>query len=418
MKDLRLSPEALTGIFQGRISSWNDPLIQADNPDVKMPPKQVKAVARADNSAATWWLTSWLTTAAADAWKAGGDGFPSSATTTFPAGRGIILVTGTDNVAKYVRTFPGEQSTDNTDVPFAGFIGYVYYSEAIKLGLPVVAVKNAGGGYVRPTLEGVTAGFNAGAVESGGTFAPNFHSTDQAAYPLPVASYLVAASGDSKGVIAKTAETIGKFLMYATGPGQQAATTRGYVPLTAAMKSAADTNAAKIAAKPASSIAPSSAAASTAPVAPLDPQVLAAAATLGTDGSPPTQAGAEGASVASPAPVGAPTQPASAYSGSTSSTTAPADAAQAGPLAPAKKAIETVSRAVEGVIGVGSIGSVPIGLPVLALGAACALLLGRLLLSVSRRRVLGETTIGERSDATAVIVTDVGELVHSIRVER
>jgi phosphate transport system substrate-binding protein len=390
MKDLSLSPATLAAMMQGRINTWNDARIAADNPGITMPTKQVKPVARADNCAATWWFTTWMWERAQDEWKAGGPEFQSGPSTIFPAGRGVILATGTDAVANYVRNFPGEQADDNADIPVAGLIGFVYYSEALKLGLPVVALKNAGGSYVKPTTENVTAALNAGTVSVDGVFSPNFASTDATAYPLPVASYLIAPSGSSAGVDEKKAETLGRFLMYSTGAGQQAATSRGYVPLTTPLKAAADAGAEKIATTPAEEMEPPPTAVVAAPVASAEPTDLAPAATLSTTPdteAAPAQSGMEGAA----APVAPTVESASAAQAAAPfADAASGDDSPSGPLAPVEQAVETVRRTVAGVIGLGAMGSVPIGLPVLALGAICAVLLGRLVLRMAQRRALGD----------------------------
>lgn len=391
--DLQLSPATLAKIMQGRINTWNDPAVQADNPGVTMPPKQIKPVGRADNSAATYWMTKWFHETAREAYESGGTGFQDGPTAIYPAGNGVLLRTGTDAVAEHVRKFPGEQTDENADVPFPGLIGYVYSSEALKLGLPVVALRNASGNYVKPDGENVTAAFNAGTIDERAVFTPNFAATDPKAYPLPVASYVVAATGDDEDVDPKVAETLGRFLTYATGVGQQAATSRGFVPLTAALKTAADANIAKVAQQPVAAMTPPPSAAANAPTPAPTAAPASAAAASNTTGSPPTPEGAGDASTSSassggpaPAPVTAPIPVEQA--GYSAPVSAPASASPPGSEAttPVEEAVETVRDAVAGVLGIGSVGSVPVGLPALGLASLCALFAGRMLLNVSRGR--------------------------------
>ena len=396
--DLRLSPATIAGMMQGRISTWDDPAIVADNPlkdgDKPLPVKQVKPVARADNSAATFWLTTFLYETAREAYQAGGGEFQRP-TAIFPAGNGVILRTGTDAVAEYVRTWPGEQPDESADVPLHGFIGYVYYSEALKLGLPVAAIRNASGNYVKPNPDNVTAAFNAGTLGSDAVFAPNFQTQDARAYPLPVTSYAVAPTGDDEGVDAKKAETLGRFLTYAIGPGQQAAVTRGYVPLTAPMKSAAEANITEIAKQPAAELAPSQAATEAAPPAPAPTATPAApAATIGAS-SGSIQPGTDVEPEATPVPVVEPatasapvatrTDPVTpaSYSAPAASDTAEEQGSSVVPDA-VEEAVETVRDAFTGVLGLAGVGSVPIGLPAAGLGALCALFIGRMLINASR----------------------------------
>ncbi|BDA40615.1 probable LIM domain-containing serine/threonine-protein ki at C-terminar half [Coccomyxa sp. Obi] len=59
---LRLDARTLSGIWQCNITHWNDPAIQALNPDLTLPAVNISAVARADKASATWLLTSFLNT--------------------------------------------------------------------------------------------------------------------------------------------------------------------------------------------------------------------------------------------------------------------------------------------------------------------------------------------------------------------
>ena len=203
MKDLRLSAEAVAGIFQGEVNQWDEALIADDNPGAAMPAKRVESVGRADRSAATYWLSSWLTDQAHDAWTSKGGDYAKGAITIFPAPDGRSS-TGTEAVADSSATGGGhgagvsgrpEGRLRHTAVRFLGF---VYLSEALKLGLPVAALQNASGNYVLPTTESVTAAFNAGTIAEDGTFTPNFKTTDPNAYPLPVMSYVITGAGTSR----------------------------------------------------------------------------------------------------------------------------------------------------------------------------------------------------------------------------
>ncbi len=245
--DLRLSPGTLAGIMRGRITSWDDPAITEDNlanhPD-GLPLKAIKPVARADNSAATWWLSSWFCAVAQDKWEEdGGDSFKCPATTIFPAGNGVALFTGTDKVALQIREFAGEQGTGG--IPEAGLIGFVYNSEALKLGLPVVALRNAAGEFVKPTTESVTAAAAAGTIDADGVFAPNFHSGGPGSYPIPVVTYAIVPAADT-ALDDPREQLLKSFLEYVVGEGQQKAELRGYAPLPAAMAAKSNESIAKV----------------------------------------------------------------------------------------------------------------------------------------------------------------------------
>src|SRR5215467_7391259 len=57
---LKLSRKAYTGIFLGKVKTWNDPLIAASNPGVNLPSTPINVVVRADSSGTTFVFTQHL----------------------------------------------------------------------------------------------------------------------------------------------------------------------------------------------------------------------------------------------------------------------------------------------------------------------------------------------------------------------
>ncbi len=296
--DLQLSPQTLAGIMTGQVSSWSDPAITADNlenyPD-GFRSKAIRPVARADNSAATWWLLSWFCALAQEEWEKGGaEAFRCPAKTIFPAGNGVNLFTGTDKVALQIREFAGEQGTGG--IPDGGLIGFVYNSEALKIGLPVVALRNAAGEYVKPTEQSVTAAAAAGAIDADGVFTPNFHSGGPGAYPLPVVTYAIVPAADT-ALKDPQEQLLMKFLDYVVGDGQEQATQRGYAPLPEAMAAKSRESIAKVyktdaAAAPSPTAAPSSAPTVTGAQAPVAQATPAPATSPSATSAPSNQAAA------------------------------------------------------------------------------------------------------------------------------
>src|SRR5271167_3824426 len=60
--NLRLSREAYTGIFLGKVTRWNDPLIAKANPGAKLPDQPINVVVRADSSGTTFVFSKHLAT--------------------------------------------------------------------------------------------------------------------------------------------------------------------------------------------------------------------------------------------------------------------------------------------------------------------------------------------------------------------
>ncbi|MFC7407123.1 phosphate ABC transporter substrate-binding protein PstS [Georgenia alba] len=65
---LNLRPEVIAGIFNGDITSWDDPAIAEDNPEANLPSLDVVPVNRSDGSGTTENFTEYLADAGGDAW--------------------------------------------------------------------------------------------------------------------------------------------------------------------------------------------------------------------------------------------------------------------------------------------------------------------------------------------------------------
>jgi phosphate transport system substrate-binding protein len=59
-QDLNFTPEALAGIFLGKITQWNDPDIAKANPGVKLPGNRIVVMHRSDGSGTTYCWTDYL----------------------------------------------------------------------------------------------------------------------------------------------------------------------------------------------------------------------------------------------------------------------------------------------------------------------------------------------------------------------
>jgi phosphate transport system substrate-binding protein len=170
VKDLNLAPATVAGIFNGSITTWNDPKIAADNPDAKLPSTAITPVHRGDKSGTTKNFTDYLAKAAGDVWTAGAvEEWPTS---------GGEAATGTSGV---IASVSGGQGT----------IGYADESQAKKLGIANIGVGDA---FVAPSAEAAAAVVaNSDRVEGRGDhdFAINVNRTTTSAdeYPIVLVSY-------------------------------------------------------------------------------------------------------------------------------------------------------------------------------------------------------------------------------------
>src|SRR5271156_4947504 len=144
-KDLNFTPEALSGIFLGKITKWNDPAIAGANRGVNLPANDIVVVHRSDGSGTSYIWTDYLSKIS-DEWKSK---VGKGASVNWPAGLGGK---GNEGVAGLVK------QTSNA-------FGYVELIYAIQNKMPYGAVKNSSGAFIKADLAGVTAAA-AGAAKS------------------------------------------------------------------------------------------------------------------------------------------------------------------------------------------------------------------------------------------------------------
>ncbi len=136
---LRLSPQVIADIFLGKIKTWNDPRIKADNPTAALPANDITPVYRSDGSGTSDVFTDFLAKVSPE-WK---EKVGRTKNPQLPQGVGMGAK-GNEGVMGQVRQTP------NT-------IGYVELTFAKANNLPSALVKNAAGTFIEPSPETVTA---------------------------------------------------------------------------------------------------------------------------------------------------------------------------------------------------------------------------------------------------------------------
>lgn len=199
---LQLSPKTAADIFSGKVKTWNDAEIKADNPDAKLPSTRIAPVHRSDESGTTDNFTDYLQKASKGAWK-----FEHGKTWPIKSGEGAK---GTSGVVAAV----GNAS---------GSIGYADDSQAGSLSKASIKV---GSDYVAPSAEGAAKTLDASPLEDGrpaSDIAVNIDraTTESGAYPLLLTSYLIACPTYKDS---GTADKVKGFLSYiVSSDGQTAA---------------------------------------------------------------------------------------------------------------------------------------------------------------------------------------------------
>jgi phosphate transport system substrate-binding protein len=207
--ELKFTPEALAGIFLGRITKWNDPAIAGANPGVNLPANEIVLVHRSDGSGTTYIWTDYLAKVS-DAWK---NKVGKGTSVNWPVGLGGK---GNEGVAGLVKQTPNS-------------IGYVELIYAIQNNLSYGRVRNSSGTFVKADLASVSAAA-AGAVKS---MPDDFRVSitnppGQAAYPISSFTWLLVPANmqdASKKAILK------EFLRWMLTEGQKYAEPLAYARL-------------------------------------------------------------------------------------------------------------------------------------------------------------------------------------------
>jgi len=208
---LQLSPDTAAKIFSGKITSWDDPAIKADNPDATLPSQKITPVHRSDDSGTTNNFTDYLHQTAASAWTAeAGETWP------FKSGEGA---SGTSGVISAVTNG-------------AGAIGYADASQAGDLGTASIKV---GSDYVGPEADAAAKAADVskrvdGRADNDLAIDLDRTTTEAGAYPLVLVSYFIACP---KYDDSNTADLVKGYASYVlSSDGQQAAAkTAGSAPL-------------------------------------------------------------------------------------------------------------------------------------------------------------------------------------------
>jgi phosphate transport system substrate-binding protein len=141
---LKMTPAIIAGLFDGKITSWNDPAIAAANPGVNLPSTDVSVVHRSDGSGTTSIFTTYLTSASPDWVQIVGAGDPTKSagkTVDWPVGLGA---SGNEGVT---------QGINQTD----GGVGYIELAYALQNKIPFATVQNKSGNWIVPSLASLTA---------------------------------------------------------------------------------------------------------------------------------------------------------------------------------------------------------------------------------------------------------------------
>jgi len=205
--NLRLSRDAYVGIFLGKVTKWNDPLIAKSNPDAKLPDLPINVVVRADGSGTTYVFTKHLSAISPEFQKTVG----VNTTPAWPVG---TKSKGNEGVTASIMTTPGS-------------IGYVEYGYAHSQNLHMAILENKSGNYVAATTDSAKAGLASAELPPDLiAWVPDPEAKD--AYPIVTYTWMILYKKyDDKGKLT----ALKSLVNYGLTDGQKEAEALGYVPL-------------------------------------------------------------------------------------------------------------------------------------------------------------------------------------------
>lgn len=206
--EISFTPEALAGIYLGKIKKWNDPVLAEANRGLRLPDLDIVVVHRSDGSGTSYAWTDYLSQTSPQ-WKAQ---IGARLAPAWPTGR---AAEGNEGVAQMVKELGGS-------------IGYVEFLYALQNHLSYGKVRNLRGQFVDASLESIAAAVRQMMAISDDLKVSLVNAPGPGSYPIASFTWLVVPAH-----IADDAKrnALTDFLRWMLGPGQAQAAALGYLEL-------------------------------------------------------------------------------------------------------------------------------------------------------------------------------------------
>ena len=206
---LNFTPDALAGIYLGKVTKWNDPAIAGENKGVNLPAQDIVVIHRSDGSGTTYCWTDYLSKVS-DEWKSK---VSKSTSVNWPVGLGGK---GNEGVTGLVKQTPNS-------------IGYVELIYAVQNSIPYGAVKNSSGNFVKADLASVSAAAAGAAKDMPDDFRVSItNAPGKTAYPISTFTWLLVPEKIQDGA---KRDAIKGFLKWMLADGQGYAEQLSYAKL-------------------------------------------------------------------------------------------------------------------------------------------------------------------------------------------
>ena len=207
--ELKFTPEALAGIFLGKVTKWNAQELTSANPGVNLPGEDIVVVHRSDGSGTTYVWTDYLSKVSEE-WKTK---VGKNTSVNWPVGLGGK---GNEGVAGLVKQTPNS-------------IGYVELIYAIQNKMPYGPVRNSSGGFIKADLATTTAAAAGAAKDMPNDFRVSItNAPGKSAYPISSFTWLLVPAKIEDSAKRKV---IVDFLYWMLKDGQKHAEPLAYAPL-------------------------------------------------------------------------------------------------------------------------------------------------------------------------------------------
>ena len=171
-EELNFTPDALAGIFLGRITHWNDPELVKANPKANLPSNKIVVVHRSDGSGTTYVWADYLSKISGE-WKTR---IGTATSVNWPVGLGAQ---GNGGVSELIKET-------------AYSIGYIELIYAVQHKLPYGRVRNSSGIFVKAGLANIVAAAAAAATNMPDDFRVSISDPgSKTAYPIASFSWLL-----------------------------------------------------------------------------------------------------------------------------------------------------------------------------------------------------------------------------------
>jgi len=169
--EIKFTPEALAGIYLGKITKWNDPELTKANPGLNLPNQSILVVHRSDGSGTTFVWTDYLSKISPE-WKSK---VGANTSVRWPVGLGGK---GNEGVSGVVTQQPGA-------------IGYVELIYALQNKITFGSVRNAAGNYIKASLQSTTAAASSAKNLTSDLRVSITNASGKDAYPISSFTYLL-----------------------------------------------------------------------------------------------------------------------------------------------------------------------------------------------------------------------------------